>query len=404
MPLRGFWLSASLFLIVIGLAAGQGVILVLGLLVFLAGVASRLWSRLALERVFYERIFPETRAFAGERLSFTARLTNRKLLPLPWLEVREQVPEELPPVGVRLAPSHLPRVGYISRSTALAWYQRVAWRYELDCRQRGSYHVGPARLQTSDVFGLFPVVRDETARQRVVVYPNIVPLPDLGLPSQRPVGERRGGVRIYEDPLRIVGLRDYQPGDPMHRIDWKASARSARLQSRLYEPASTLHLLVALNLSTFPEVWAGYDPVLFERAVTVAASLAADAYDKGFAVGILANGSLAESNRSIKIAPGRHPRQLMRILEALAAVGPFIVSPMMELLQRESYSFPMGTTLVMVTALLPDNIKAVLNRIAEAGHRVVVVSVTEEDAEGAFGRVGVQSVGKYMRQWEMRQA
>ena len=154
MPLRGLWLSASLLLLAMGLAGGREAILVLGLLLLLAGGAARLWSRLALTRVSYERIFPETRAFPGETLSFTARLTNRKLLPLPWIEVKENFPEDLPPEGQRLAPSHLARTGYLLRSTALAWYERLNWRYDLACKRRGYYPIGPVTLLASDLFGL----------------------------------------------------------------------------------------------------------------------------------------------------------------------------------------------------------------------------------------------------------
>lgn len=403
MPLRGLWLVASLLLVTVGVLGGRETIVVLGLLLLLAGGAARLWSRLVLTQLSYQRLFPETRAFVGDKLSFTARLTNRKLLPVPSVEVREHFPEELPPDGVRLAPSHLARTGCLLRSVTLAWYERVNWRYELECRSRGIYRVGPVQLRSSDLFGLFPVERHDEESQRVVVFPRVLPLLELGLPSQRPPGERRGSARIYEDPLRIAGLRDYQPGDSLRRIDWKATARRGRLQSRLYEPSATLHLLVALNLITLEQTWTGFDPVLLERVVTVAASLATQGHQQGYAVGILANGSFPESDRPIRIMPGRHPNHLPRILEALAGVGPFFISPLEKLLEAESHALPLGTTLTVVTALLPDSLLATLGRIKAAGHQVMVLSVTEEGAEGTVSGIAVRNIGGYLRQWEESQ-
>ncbi len=403
MPLRGFWLVASLLLVTVGILGGQETIVVLGLLLLVAGGAARLWSRLVLTQLSYQRLFPETRAFVGEKLSFTARLTNRKLLPVPSVEVREHFPEELPPDGVRLLPSHLARTGYLLRSAALAWYERVNWRYELECRSRGFYRVGPVQLRSSDLFGLFPVERHDEESQRIVVFPRVVPLPELGLPSQRPPGERRGGARIYEDPLRIAGMRDYQPGDSLRRIDWKATARRGRLQSRLYEPSATLHLLVALNLTTLEQRWTGFDPVLLERVVTVAASLATQGHQQGYAVGILANGSFPESDRPIRIMPGRHPNHLPRILEALAGVGPFFISPLEKLLEAESHALPLGTTLTVVTALLPDSLLATLGRIKAAGHQVMVLSVREEGPEGTVSGIAVRNIGGYLHRWEESQ-
>ena len=52
MPLRDLWLGASLLLILVGLASGQGTLAVMGVLLLLAGGAARIWQRLALERAF----------------------------------------------------------------------------------------------------------------------------------------------------------------------------------------------------------------------------------------------------------------------------------------------------------------------------------------------------------------
>jgi uncharacterized protein (DUF58 family) len=146
MPLRDLWLWASAFLIFIGLAAGQGTLAVLGVMLLLAGGAARVWQRLALERLTYQRLFAETRAFVGEKLPYTVRLTNRKPLPLPWLQVRDLVPEDLPPIGVRLTDAPVVKAKYLTRLTAMSWYERLSWRYELECRKRGYYRIGPAHI------------------------------------------------------------------------------------------------------------------------------------------------------------------------------------------------------------------------------------------------------------------
>src|SRR5690606_25410219 len=108
----------------------------------------------------------------------------------------------------------------------------------------------------------------------VIVYPRIYSMPELGLPASRPFGERKGRERIFEDPGRIAGIRPYQPGDPMRRIDWKASARMQALQSRVYEPSATMHMLIALNVNTMVHSWEGFVPETLERLISVAGSVA----------------------------------------------------------------------------------------------------------------------------------
>ncbi|HEY8491643.1 MAG TPA: DUF58 domain-containing protein [Dehalococcoidia bacterium] len=392
MPLRSLWLGLSLVLVVAGLLAGYGVLAGFGVLCLLSGGLARLWGRFALARVSYRRELEQDRAFVGDTVLLTASLTNRKPLPLPWVEVVDHVPAALAPEGVRPA---LDATGLVQvrRTTALGWYQRAAWTCRLPCRTRGYHRLGPAALRSGDLFGLFEQRRPAPEPARLVVYPETLDLEPLGFASRRAFGEHRGTERLFEDPLRVSGVRDYQPGDPMKRIAWGPTARTGRLLSRVYEPSTTPSLLVVLNVATMPHTWEGYDPELLERAVSVAASVARDAAEARYAVGLLANASFPEADRPLRIPPGRSPDQLPRVLEALAAVSPFVLMPMEELLERERTSLPWGATVVAVTALLPEPLQAVLLGLRDAGHPVHVVSVAREPVHAEASRLPVANVG-----------
>jgi uncharacterized protein (DUF58 family) len=392
--LRHAWLPLSLALIAGGLAGDAAPVLALGVFVLLAGWLARVWAARSLDRVEFERLLPEGRAFPGERLRLTYRLTNRKPIPLPRLEVRDYLPEPLSPRHLHLPRSGTPRTSLYSRTTHLRWYERAAWSLELPCPERGYYRLGPARLRSGDGFGLFSSEREETETTGVVVYPRTLSMPDLGLPAARPLGERKGRQRIFEDPLRSAGVRDYQPTDPIRRIDWKATARRGQLQSRVYEPSTTQHLIVTLNIDTLEHPWQGYIPELLEASVVVAASVARWAYESRYAVGLLANGSLPGSDRPISIAPGRAPDQLARILEALGGIGPMTLSSLAALLERESHTLPLGVTLAVVTALMPERLAAALRRLHDSGHQVAVLATVDDDWSELLGDVPVQRVDR----------
>lgn len=393
MLLRHAWLPLGLALIVGGLAGGSGPVLALGVFLLLAGGLARLWADRSLDRVEFERLLPERRAFPGDRLRLTYRLTNRKAVPLPWLEVRDYLPEPLVPPELRLSPSGSPGTNVYTRTTHLGWYERAAWSLELPCPERGYYRLGPARLRSGDGFGLFTSEREEAGTAGVVVYPRTLSLPDLGLPAARPLGERKGWQRIFEDPLRIAGVRDYRPGDPIGRIDWKATARRGELQSRVYEPSTTQYLIVALNVDTLEHSWLGHIPELLEAGIVVAASIARWAYEARYAVGLLASGNLPGSDRPISIAPGRAPDQLARILEALGGIGPMTVTSLGALLERESHRIPLGATLAVVTSLMPEPLAAVLRRLHDSGQQVAVLSMVDDDWTDLLGTVPVQRAG-----------
>jgi uncharacterized protein (DUF58 family) len=402
--IRRYWVPIPLSMVVLGVALSSGPLIGLGAFMLLAGYVATKWAEHALDGVTYQRIIPEDRAFAGEKLRMTLRLINDKLLPLPWVELRDLVPENLPIAEERLSPSTSPGQVYLSRSTHLSWYERVNWPLELDAPARGYYRMGPARLASGDVFGFFTTEREDLDYTSIIVYPKTYTLEDLGLPAERPFGEKKGRDRIFEDPGRIAGLRDYRPGDSIRRIDWKATARRMELQSKVYEPSSTLHMLVAVNVHTLAHSWEGYVPETLERVLSVAGSIARYGFEAGYAVGLIANGAYPTSDRPMRIPVGRRPDQLMHILEALGVIGPLTLTPVHAVINREAQTFPFGATLVCVTSRMDPELAASLERIAHAGHSVTVLSLADQPLEGDLRRIHVYELLNTVRSLEARGA
>ncbi|MGH7622794.1 MAG: DUF58 domain-containing protein [Gemmatimonadaceae bacterium] len=392
--LRAVWPWLGGLAIVIGLIAQNAAIAVLGIAALVAFGVARQWARWSLLRLTYERIIPEDHAFSGERIGVTLRLTNRKRLPLPWLEASEQFPEPLAAGQAEFVQGYQPETMRLDWRTSAGARQRITRGLDLLAPERGVYEIGPVRLRSGDPFGFFSEERVDERRRRVIVYPRTVTLPPLALPARRPYGEDSDGMPMFEDLSRIAGLREYAAGDSLRRIDWKATARSGVLQSRVYEPASSRHLLICLNTQTLVPAWAGFIRDVLERSVVVAASLARDAYDRRFTVGLLANSSVVEADRSIRIAPGRRPEQFIRILEALAMVTPFVLEPLSTLLGREEHRLGVGTTVVVVTGLMTDDLAATLTRVDQRGHSVIVLSTSGETWPEVLGRIPVHDLSQ----------
>lgn len=399
-----YWLGFPLTLLLLGILTGSEPVIGLSVLLLLAGGMAQLWSRHSLDNVRYERVIPEDRAFPGDPMRLTLRLVNDKLLPVPWIEVRDAFPENVLPPEEHVSPAAYPNYVMLSRSTHMSWYERINWPIEFTAPPRGFYRLGPAELYAGDLFGFFPTEREDRHRDGLIVYPRIYSMEDLGLPSRRPFGERKGRERIFEDPGRISGTREYRPGDPMRRIDWKGTARRQALQSRVYEPSSTHHLMIALNVHTLAHTWEGYIPELLERLLSAAGSVAKYGIDAGYAVGIAANGSFPDSDRPLRVPVGSSSDQLMRILEALAVIGPLTLVPLQTILDREAQAYSFGATLVCITARMDASLAASLMRIAEAGHAVTVLSLADEEFAEDLGAIPVFNISSAMKSLELRDA
>jgi uncharacterized protein (DUF58 family) len=259
-------------------------------------------------------------------------------------------------------------MGRLSLVTSLGAYEKVRWHYPLPCTQRGVFRLGPATARSGDLFGLFPASRVYPETQSLLVYPRLRTLVELGLEQTMPFGGSAGGNPLFTDPIRIKGTREYAPGDPHYLVDWKATARSGVLQSRLLEPAATPQVLVFLDVDTFELTWEGTDPEVLEDAVSVAASVAYESAERRFGVGLFSNGTLAEIEAPVRLRPSRHPDQVLHMLELLAKVTPLSALPITELLEQQTMDIPARTFVFVITAVRRKE-------LAEAGERLRLAGI-----------------------------
>ncbi|MGB0388325.1 MAG: DUF58 domain-containing protein [Ardenticatenaceae bacterium] len=390
--LKEYWPILAFLLALLGLLFGQPALLLMASLFFTTMLVALLWNHWSLRNMSYTRTFDEERVFVGETVGLTLELVNRKPLPLSWLEVDDRFPENMPPEGRKLRISGIPEVGLLSNIATLSWYQKVRWRYQIPCQQRGYYFFGSVFLRSGDIFGIFEseVVQDE--RTRLIVYPKVEPLERLGLPAKNPFGGRRTPLPVFEDPTRVVGVRDYHPDDPMRRVHWKATARTQALQVRVWEPTQEPQLMVFLNVATMEKHWLGVKRELLEWTISVAASICQHAFDDKNAIGLIANASIPRSDQPVKVASGRSPHQMRHILEALAAITSYPTSTIQRLLYAESPKMEWGATLVVVTAVVSEALLAQILRLRRAGRQLALVSLDNSFAEEKAELVRAQGI------------
>ncbi len=380
--LSRFGLLALFAFLLLAAWNGQMVIVILiGLFLSAAGLA-KLWSRLSLANVSCQRLLSEQRAFPGDHIELRLRLTNRKLLPLPWVQVDDEIPDQLAPDDAHLEPS--PKFGYrlLSNAASLLWYTVISWRYRLLCRKRGCYPLGPVLVSSGDIFGFYPRSASQPQDGRIIVYPKLFPIDQLGIPSLNPMGETQAERRIFEDPSRTIGVRDYNYHDSLRYINWKASARHQNLQVKVFEPTTTLKVALFLAVDSFPRYQSRSEED-FELGVSTAASVANYIVQQRSSVGLFANTYLPDSGQPIKILPGGGLHQLTNILEALAMVVPKAGGPFEDFFHEEWRGLPWGTTIILVLCQPSPALPALLANLKVAGYKVMVLQIGEGGKNGA---------------------
>jgi len=365
------------------------IVIVLGLVLSAAGL-TKLWSRFSLVGVNCQRILDQQRAFPGEYIELKLRLTNRKLLPLPWIQVDDEIPVGFAP-DILLVEGERPGFGFLSKNAALLWYTGIRWRHRLYCHKRGYYTLGPITITSGDIFGFYPRSITGPAAEHVIVYPKIFPISQLVIPSLYPLGETGAERRIFEDPARIAGVREYMPHDSLRRIHWKATARKQELQVKLYEPTTTLKVALFLAVDSFPHRGAT-DEDDFELGISTAASIADRITRQGSQVGLYVNTRLADTGQPARIPPGSGNYQLVGLLEALAKVTPQSSVPFERFLQGERRGLPWGTSLIIILSRPSVSLASVLTALKDSGHKLLVLQVGSQDRAGTDGTIGWHNV------------
>lgn len=374
------WIDLILIILVVGVLSKSPVLIMLGLLLMLTVAVSWLWNRYALRGVVFERQFSSRKLFPGDEVEMVVSVANRKFLPLAWLRWEDQFPEQVQLLRsqLRTAPLSEQQKGILSRGTTVRWFQQVRWRYPLRCDTRGLFIFGPAILRSGDVFGLFESEKQLEAMDQILVYPKVIPLAELGIPARYLLGETRAPRQLFTDPVRTVGIRDYQPGDSFRHIHWPATARRQQLQVKVYEPVATLQLAVFLDLDTFAHYWEGLKSEIAEQAISVAASVATAAMEAQYAVGLYVNGVAAESDQTVRFPPSRNPGQLGLILETLAKLVPLSVRRMSHVLTAELPGLALGSTLVVISSLSREDLLPVLLRLRDRGRRIALLYLGDD--------------------------
>ena len=288
-------LGASLALFVLWIALGEPELLSIGLLLAVATIVAFVFVRRSHPSVSVTRRLSPNLVHEGEQTVVEAALTNIGNRPVWNLTAEDEVAGlgSARFAAARLAPDE----------TATATYQIL-------CKPRGIYDVGPLRVSVTDPLRLADRSQFAGQSDRLIVYPSVEQL--TGLPvlrgldpsmyASQPEFSHRGGEDFYT-------LREYQTGDDLRRVHWPSTAKRDELMIRQLETPWQSRALVFFDSrgSSFD----GTDA--FEKAVSGAASVVRHLMASGFDADLWAGGAAISSAE-----PGSYARSM----EALAGVQP----------------------------------------------------------------------------------
>lgn len=412
------WFVAILLLLLVAVTFRLGLLAYVAYVLFALWGISRWLARDWVRNVVATRECNRDAVTVGEAVAVVVTIENRGKWPVPWILAEDLVfwppaIEGPPPVvldGPRMKIAML-RAG-----------ARVTLNYRPRFEQRGYYQIGPLVLESGDVFGLHRRYQAAAPPHFVLVYPRVERIEGYNLATRRPIGELKMAHRLFEDPTRIRGVREYERGDPLNRVNWRATARTGKLHSKVYEPSCVAGATLLLDF--FATDYARHnEPYRSELAVAAAAGLANAVYLMGQQVGLVTNGrdavervrsegfqhdfrtrdaakkaaafqGASEKRAPLVVPTLRGAEQLARILELLARVEKSDGLSFMQLVQETSARLPRDATVVAIVPDASDEIVVALSSLRRRGYAVTaIVNVYENwDFSEAAGRLLAEKI------------
>jgi uncharacterized protein (DUF58 family) len=211
----------------------------------------------------------------GDILEERFTLHNQSWFPATWAELEDH--------------STLP--GYnASLATGVEGSGANQWRRKGTCNRRGLYQLGPTSLFTGDPFGIYTATITDPAKATLMVMPPVVPLPQLEIIPGGYSGEGRPLPDAPERTVDASSVREYVPGDSLHLVHWKTTARRDKPYVRLFDGTPASDWWILLDLQAGAQAGIGGDSTE-EHAVMLAASLAERGLRAQRGVGLVVNGA-----------------------------------------------------------------------------------------------------------------
>ena len=279
------WWFAALVLLGLALLLRSSPLALATYVLLLSLGISRLMASTSTGRLKGKRNWTNQTCEIGDTIETKISLSNNGPSLVPWVLVEELLPEGWSnPSG----PSFRIK-GRRLRLAMIGPRGAIKLQYTIETKRRGFFQIGPLVVETGDIFGFFRRFQVETSPGFLIVMPKAIPLMGFEVASRRPVGEIKLAHRLFEDPTRIAGVREYRAGDSFSRIHWKASARGLGLMTKVVEPSvlAGATIVMEFHKDRFPEQ---SEPMLSDLAVTCAASMALAVCQIRQQIGLLANG------------------------------------------------------------------------------------------------------------------
>ncbi len=326
-----------------------------------------------IDRLIYFRNFSEKGSYEGDEIYLTETIYNSTFLPFFFIDIEYYIFNELQYDGY--IPERDRKMQYTrSRFRILLPYMRIKRKHTIKLLKRGHYS-----LDSITVLYARKEIR-LSAPAEVYVYPRLIGIDDLPIPSSSMQGDAFSRQWLIRDPFSVSGIREYRFGDPFNSINFKATARSGKLgmdgiRVNNRDFCSNRNFMVYLNFRTDTDATMPYKEYekLMEKGLSYSASLLREAFEFGYRAGFAANCTMVSGEKHIRFPMTQGVINYVEILEIMATIQLSEGISFGALLQNDLLGGLCDSEIFLLTTYMNPSLDAVVDDLHRFGNNVTVI-------------------------------
>ena len=303
------------------------------------------------------RTLSKERAFPGEEIDVHVTITNHGSS-LDLIQIKDCLANGLNIIG-----------GFNHVLTSLSTGESVSLCYTIS-GSRGLYHFNQLEILVEDSLQVNTEQFQIQTKDRLFIQPETFRIDHLKIRPRRtrvysgyiPARSGGSGVEFY-------GVREYQHGDPLRSVNWRASARhTQKIFINEFEQERVADIGIILDTRLRSQIVPDSGNSLFEFSVQAASALAETFLKDGNRVGLLLYGTLLDWT-----LPDYGKVQRERILKRLSSVQPGESLVFDDLEYLPTRLLPPNSQIVFISPLIDKDLPILIN-LRVSGYAVMVIS------------------------------
>lgn len=255
-----------------------------------------------------------------------------------------------------------------ARAVRLRGGEQATVELKVRCERWGAFSIGPVLVRARDALGFRSWEGHVGDAHALRVYPSEQTLRSLVAPLETQVFAGNQVSRARGEGIEFADLREWQPGDRLRRVNWRATALRGALW--VNEQHLERNTDVVLFLDTFGEVRVEGRSTN-DRAVRAAATLAHRYLERKDRVGLVGFGGFLSW-----LVPASGTRQLYQIVDTLLTSEIVHSYAWRDVDVLPPRTLPPKALVLAITPLLDNRTAAALVDLRARGYDLVVVEVS----------------------------